>query len=121
MEVDREELLRQKALIEEQLRWIESKLAQPDDEVKPRNTSGGDESIRPVSIEKQPLTPEATTQKSEATPATPLLTSPVGGSFTDNKADGTLSGREKIGCALIAIAICVGILVALFALPYLIY
>ncbi|WOO41203.1 hypothetical protein [Rubellicoccus peritrichatus] len=130
MEIDREELLRQKALIEDQLRWIESKLAQTSESEKSSpvaesisNSPVPKTSPKPQSEEKEklPIITETLARDSAPTSSTPETAATLGAEFTGQNDPGTVTPLQKFGCALIAIGVCVGILAALFLLPYLIY
>lgn len=133
MEIDREELLRQKALIEDQLRWIESKLAQTSKGDKPVPAP---ETISPTATPASPATPatplpvaranlpivtETLTRDSAVSPSVEEAATTFEQEFAGKSDPGTVTPLQKIGCALIAIAICVGVLAAMFLLPYIIY
>lgn len=116
MELNRDELLRQKALIEEQLRWIESKLAEQSDDSKEEHasrTATTDETQTPSAEADQEIELESISQAS--------VDFESGEAITDNSTAGTLTRREKIGCAVIVLLFCIGILIIFFVLPYWIY
>lgn len=132
MEISREDLLKQKAALEQQLQWVNRMLA----------ASGGDAPAAPIPSPSAPMpdsTPEAphdpgadfeaanrryqSPAAPEPVPAagTPPYTLPQELQETPSASVGTFSLAQKIGCFAIAAGICLGILFALFVLPYLIY
>lgn len=130
MEIDREELLRQKALIEDQLRWIESKLAQtskgdkpvpPPETISPTPTPATPATPLPAEKANLPIVTETLTRDSVVSPSVEEAATTFEQEFTGQSDPGTVTPLQKIGCALIAIAICVGVLAAMFLLPYIIY
>ncbi len=111
MNLTREELLRQKALVEEQLRWIDAKLAESGDDASPEVET----SVTPA---PQPV---VTPAPAASTPVTPIA---AGTSTMDFSSDGPAEGitsEQKVGCFILVVLVCAGILAALFLLPYLLY
>jgi hypothetical protein len=100
MRISREELLRQKALVEAQLAWLNHKLA----ETEPPSQETLETPLRETS-----------------TPAKSSEEQPVALNFPDSAGPGTLTFTHKIGCLLFAGLACATILFLIYVLPYLIY
>ncbi|MBC2595377.1 hypothetical protein H5P28_14005 [Ruficoccus amylovorans] len=121
MEISREDLLKQKAALEQQLQLVNHLLAQ----------SGADEADAPpasplrTTTSQQPVSGPPGILPAPAAPHTPSASgdgpSPLYAPETPPKDLGTFSTGQKIGCLAIGIGICIGILFAFFVLPYLIY
>lgn len=109
MSFSREELLRQKALVEEQLRWIDAKLAETGQ--------------APSSTALPPSAAQPSLQPQEVTSPAPAMasTSVSGMEFASNGPSEGITSAQKIGCFILVVLVCAGVLAALFVLPYLLY
>lgn len=119
MEISREELLRQKQLLEEQLDWVNRKLDQAgekaissDPAAQPEAEDPGRAFAEAAQHFVQPAADSKTQQADQA------LEAYAERSTANN---GQLSKAEKIGCAALGLGLAGGVLFALFILPYLIY
>ncbi len=114
----KDELLRQKALIEEQLKWIEQKLDELDHPV-PDQVGVPRIQPPPPKLKADPVSslhPPAFS--AEESPNIPSATDPD--ILADLHLDQTLSPTmAKAGCILIAITACAAVLFFIFGLPYL--
>ena len=127
MEISREDLLKQKAALEQQLQWVNRMLGE----------AGADAPVATPTASPTPHTPardpgadfEAANRRYQGTatpepapiPGTPPFSLPDELQEAQTTSVGTFSLAQKIGCFAIAAGICLGILFALFVLPYLIY
>lgn len=120
MRLSREELLRQKALVEEQLRWIETKLEED-------SPAGGSPPMVPKAT---PQTQSVRSENAEANesrrPDTgsssfELIAGSTAVDYVGNgPAEGITTG-QKVGCLVLFVVVCLGALATLFVLPYLLY
>jgi hypothetical protein len=111
MPPSREELLRQKALVEEQLTWLNRQLEE---------TEPAPEAQRLPGAEVTPPPPAAVTHRPEPTRAPPHAPLPATTPPLDSPAQG-LAPSAKWGCIGLALGLAALILFLLFGLPYLIY
>lgn len=133
MEISREDLLKQKATLEQQLQWVNRMLAE----------SRADAPVATPTASQTPHTPardpaptpdpgedfEAANRRYQSaaipepapTAAPPPYSLPQEFQEGQPTSVGTFSMAQKIGCFAIAAGICLGILFALFVLPYIIY
>ncbi|QYY35749.1 hypothetical protein [Ruficoccus sp. ZRK36] len=128
MEISREDLLKHKAALQQQLEWIDQQLAKegstqspPTGTPTPQPTEDPGREFAEANRRFQAASAAAPTPA--PVPPEPAATvQPAHVPDLSSKApmDG-LSGTQKLGCAAVAIGICLGILFALFALPYLLY
>ena len=109
MSLHREELLRQKALIQKQLEWVDEKLAECE---ASEGSQVNQPSERPLSDEVERPIVETESMDSES-----FSSSHFNG---NDPAEGITVG-QKFGCLILVIIICAGALATLFVLPYLIY
>lgn len=114
MKLSREELLRQRALVKEQLRWLNAKLAESASETvasQPVSTPGTSPELPAELV--QPI--QVTTPETSGRTSWPKV---------DFAGDGSGEGvttAQKIGCFVLVVFFCLGILGLLFVLPYLLY
>lgn len=107
MALDRDELIRQKALIEEQLRWVNQKLSE----------------LRPTTKAHAHTKAES----AEASSPTPAMPPPAPGPQIDAEDFNTgdpatgVTTLQKLGCVVFAILLVAGALFLMFILPHLIY
>ncbi len=146
MEISREDLLKQKATLEQQLQWVNRMLAESEGSDQPAGAASPPEAA--TSTETRPA-PAGTPPPSVGTPsaygdpgqdfeaanrrlqhAPPQAAAPGGASsgltdfmppVTEPSSAGSFSTAQKLGCAAVAAGVCLGILFALFVLPYLLY
>jgi hypothetical protein len=113
MKLTREELLRQKALVEQQLEWIDLKLRQLDSGIPP------DQPPPPPKQHPVPVPPEKTRTPPPpgeiATPSVSAVDEAQDLDFTPN----TSTAGVKIGCILTGVLASALALFLLFGLPYL--